>query len=342
VDRRFPRRIEVFQKVLVPLDGSEVAAGILAYVSQLARGLKSRVVLMTAVDPQSLEIPQALLKGKRRSGSLEWWAPSPDSDKAVSTSGSSVPYVTEEFKRTEQEVRGRLEGALQGLTEEGLSVESVVGFGPPAEEIVRIAEAHGCDYIAMSTSGRDVMGRGILGSVSDKVVHSSQLPVLTITPEKAEQYGSEGKTISRIIAPSDGSPLAESALPYVEHLARELSLEVVLTRAVDLSRSDAYLSDFWNLGSEVEADAAEYLKRAANRARQKDLDVQWRLLRGKPAREIVNLARDIPQCMIALSTHGRSGLTRWVLGSVAEAVVRVSGHPVLIIPPGQAQEESIA
>ena len=332
----------MFQKVLVPLDGSEVAAGILAYVSQLAQGLKSHVVLMTAVDPQSLEIPRALLRGKRQSGGLEWWASSPGSHKAAPTPGARVPYVTEEFKRTEQEARGRLAGALQRLSEEGLSVESVVGFGPPAEEIVRIAEAHGCDCIAMSTRGRDVMGRGILGSVADKVVHSSQLPVLTITPEKAEQYESEGKIISRIIAPSDGSPLAESALPYVEHLARELSLEVVLTRAVDLSRGDAYLSDFWNLGSEVEADAAEYLKRAADRTRQKGLDVQWRLLRGRPAREIVNLARDIPQCMIALSTHGRSGLTRWVLGSVAEAVVRASGHPVLIIPPGQAQEESMA
>ena len=92
----------MFQKVLVPLDGSEVAAGILAYVSQLAQGLKSHVVLMTAVDPQSLEIPRALLRGKRQSGGLEWWASSPGSHKAAPTPGARVPYVTEEFKRTEQ------------------------------------------------------------------------------------------------------------------------------------------------------------------------------------------------------------------------------------------------
>lgn len=67
----------------------------------------------------------------------------------------------------------------------------------------------------MSTHGRNVIGRGILGSVTDKVAHSADVPVLTITPEKTRAYhGKEGIILSRVILPLDGSELAEQALPY--------------------------------------------------------------------------------------------------------------------------------
>jgi len=248
--------------------------------------------------------------------------------------------MTQEYSRAEEQAKGRLRGIVNRLAEQGLEVESVIGFGRPAEEIVRAADNNDCDYIAMSTHGRNVVGRGILGSVTDKVVHSAQMPVLTVTPEIPRKYWLEGSTISRIMAPSDGSPLADSAMPYVEHLAREMSLEIVLTRAVDVSRTDAYLANYWEVKSGLETEATEHLRGNAEMLKAKYLEAEWILLKGSPAREIVNLAQEIPQCMIALSTRGRSGLTRWVMGSVTEAVIRASGAPVLVIPPGKAQEKS--
>ena len=86
----------------------------------------------------------------------------------------------------------------------------------------------------MSTHGRNPVGRSILGSVTDKVLHSSSAPVLTITPDKAEAYRKEGEALTTIVVPLDGSELAEPALPYAEEVAGVLSLEVLLVRVVML------------------------------------------------------------------------------------------------------------
>ncbi len=191
--------------------------------------------------------------------------------------------------------------------------------------------------VAMSTRARGVLARGVLGSVTDKVIHSSHLPVLAITPEKAEEYWRDGVTMSKIIVPLDGSPLAESVLPYVEHLAGKMSLEVILARAVHMGA--IYYSNGGvvpvNLEQELECEAIQYLKGVARQLGDQGLTVQWRLLRGHPGMTIVDLAQETPQNIVAVATHGRSGVTRWVLGSVAEALVRSAGDPVLVIPPEQ-------
>lgn len=180
-----------------------------------------------------------------------------------------------------------------------------------------------------------------MGSVTDRVIHSSRLPTLTITPERAQSYWRQGVTISRIMVPLDGSALAETALPYVEQLARELSLEVVLVRVVKIGGIySAYIEGYPYSGAadveaEVEREATEYLKAVAGRLRAKGLEVRWKVHRGSPAAIIVDLARETPQDIIVLASHGRSGLSRWLIGSIAESVIRASGDPVLVIPPAR-------
>jgi nucleotide-binding universal stress UspA family protein len=338
----------MFKKALVPLDGSDLAEGILPYVSQLATGLEMTLVLLSVVDPDEVELPERLRV-----------APSEPPPRIVPVGATDVaavplerpieerspyphevggPYASQVWENAQTALRRRHEEITHVLGRQGVKVESLTALGKPADEIVRVAEQQGCDLIAMSTHGRTTLGRGILGSVTDKVLHTSNLPTLTITPERAAKYHA-GETISAIMCPLDGSPLAETALPYVEELARRLSMEVLLVRVLKIGGIyAAHVSGYpyagvTELEAEIEADATEYMKEVAENLKGKGLSVRWKLLKGAPAQTIVDLAHEEPQDLIVLTTHGRSGLTRWVIGSVAEAVIRASGDAVLVIPP---------
>ncbi len=346
----------MFQKLLVPLDGTELAEGILPYVSQLARGFDIPIVLLSVVDPDTVRMPErsqtaheAVQSGENMPspGALYGARPPVDTpthgdSQGVTAHEAGGPYASQIFERVETEIKRGLDAVVKRLNEAGVKAQSVVSFGKPAEEIVRVAEHEGCDLIAMSTHGRNALGRGILGSVTDKIIHSSNLPTLTMTPERAKEYGEEGAAISRILVPLDGSKAAESALPYVEQLARKLALEIVLVRVVNIVGGLAPYMDghpyegYVDLESDVEAEAATYLQGIAKSLNAKGLKVEWKILKGSIAQSIIDLARENPQDIIALTTRGRSGITRWIMGSVAEALVRASGDPVLVIPPEKA------
>jgi nucleotide-binding universal stress UspA family protein len=338
----------MFKKALVPLDGSELAEGILPYVSQLARGLEMSLVLLSVVDPDDVELPERLRVAPAEAPprivpvGIQDVATVPARPAAEERSPyphePGGPYVSQIWENAQTTLRRRHEAITHALSRQGVKVESLTALGKPADEIVRVAEQQGCDLVAMSTHGRTTLGRGILGSVTDKVIHTSSLPTLTITPERAEKYHA-GDAINAVMCPLDGSPLAETALPYVEELARKMSLEALLVRVLKIGGIYAAYADGYpyagvtELEAEIEADAAEYMKEVAENLRGKGLSVRWKLLKGAPAQSIVDLAHEEPQDLIVLTTHGRSGLTRWVIGSVAEAVIRASGDPVLVIPP---------
>jgi nucleotide-binding universal stress UspA family protein len=316
----------MIEKILVPLDGSELAAAIVPYVAQLAGGLDARVTLFTVVDPDAVDIPARLEARRARV--------SPSALEAGSQYASGI------YERVERSIRKRLQNGVEGLANQGIQAEARVVFGRVAEEIVKVAEDEDYGLIAMSTHARRVLARGILGSVTDRVVHSSLVPVLTITPAEARKYWQQGMNIAAVVTPLDGSPLSESALPYAEELAQKLSLRLIIARVVDIgayslaAEGYPYISAT-SLEEELEEEANSYLNVTAEKLRARGLDVTPRLLRGSPAKAIVDLAHEIPQSVVVITTHGRSGFKRWVMGSVAEKVVRFSGHPVLIVPPYQ-------
>jgi nucleotide-binding universal stress UspA family protein len=342
----------MFEKALIPLDGTELAEGILPYVTELMKGLDGSIVLLSVIDPDAVESPERLRRVPAATHARYMSASGPDSRVAAFTPSeesaehshtpaheTGEPHMTQIFDRLYEEAKTRLDAVVRELSTKGVAAESVVAFGHPAETIATIAEEKGCDMVAMSTHGRDPLARGVLGSVTDKITHLAHLPTLTITPERAKQYWEEGVTIDRIMVPLDGSPLAESILPYVEHLAQKLSLEIMLVRVLKLSMGSyasvgGYLyTGYPELEAEIETDTIDYLKVMAERLEAKGLRVQWKLLKGAPAVAITDLARETPHDIIALASHGRSGMRRWVLGSVADSLIRASGDPVLVIPP---------
>jgi nucleotide-binding universal stress UspA family protein len=143
--------------------------------------------------------------------------------------------------------------------------------------------------------------------------------------------------LKRIVAPLDGSALAEKILPHVAALAKSMDLEIVLLRAYDLPalsyyESDAYVPDWAELARAVQQNAQEYLDQVQRRLGAEGLRrVSTLLIQGGAAPNIIEVAKQTSESLVALCTHGRSGLGRLVLGSVANRVVRHSESPVLVI-----------
>ena len=309
------------QPILVPLDGSDVAKGILPYVLQIAGKANIPLVLLTAVDPDAIDCPASVMSAK---------SPSAGEPTAV------CRVRIEESSRVH--AQDTLHGVAACLKDDGIEAKATVAIGDPAEEILRVAEAEGCGLIAMSTHGRNPIGRSILGSITDRVIRASNIPVLTVTPARARKNREEGAPLTTLVAPLDGSELSQRALPYVERLARILSMEVLLTRVVRTEHpvyTDTELG-FWvpEFREEMNWEATEYLEQVAQHLRDKGLTVRSQVLAGPAARALLNLAHETPQNLIAMITRGRIGLSRWMMGSVASTLVRRSGAPVLVLPAG--------
>ena len=304
----------MLRKILVPLDDSEHCRGILHVASPIARSLGASLLLLTVVDMDALG-PHTL--------TIE---------------------VTVPKELVEATAHRLLNEVAKDLEADGVNAETLVVFGRPAEEIVRIAGDTGCDLIAMSTHGRTPLVRGVLGSVTDKVLRSVDVPLLTISPDAAHRYRQDSGADEQLIVPLDGSRLAEAALPYTEYLAQGLTAKVLLVRVVkQIGAESPYsmamlsASDASDLQEQVEREAAEYIEGIAGGLERKGIEVEHRLLTGAPAQNIADLSQKASRSLVVMTTHGRSGLMRWVLGSVTDALIRTSGDAVLVIPTGATQ-----
>lgn len=305
----------MYARMLVPLDGSILAEQVLPYVSCIGKGLSARVDLLRVFEPadERLIDPAKRLYLDRLSAALR---------------DQAGDYLA------------RVAAPLQ---QEGLTVAWTTREGNPAEYIVREAENDPGTIIAMATHGRSGVGRWLLGSVADKVLHAASAPLLLIRPREPPLLEAQ---LDSVIVPLDGSPLAEQALPHAVRLAQALSLKVLLVRVAptltELYEYSVYFgSRSSSISEEVKADALDYIRQVAHRVgQQHTLTIEERLLRDSPAGAIVGLARDTPNSLVMVTTHGRSGIGRWVLGSVTDRVVRHSGGPVLVIRAVREPPES--
>lgn len=146
----------------------------------------------------------------------------------------------------------------------------------------------------------------------------------------------------KILLPLDGSEVGEAALPYVEDLAAKLAssapaevtlLQVItsLTHYVLAGETSAQIPYTERELRQIKQKAQEYLDRIAERLRSKGIKVNTRVATGHAAEEIIKAAREINADLIAMSTHGRSGLSRWALGSVTDKILREGNIPVLTV-----------
>jgi len=298
----------MYRRILVPLDGSKVAEQVLPYARYLAGKLKIPVDLLGVVDLAAL------------------------------TSAMRVANV----RNLETLITGhaqRSEVYLEKISKTfpGVAVGETVRKGKPEEVVIEKAASESNTLIAMATHGRSGIDGWLLGSVAEKVLRGTTNPLLLV---RATEHGKgEGEeTIKRVVVPLDGSPLAEKVLPHVTALAKAMAFETVLLRAYNLrqviSTFEGYIPDWDALEKEAMGEAMSYLDSKVRALKSQGLiEVSSLASERETAQEIIDVATEGPNSLIAMCTHGRSGIKRWVLGSVTDRVVRHSGDPVLIIRP---------
>lgn len=189
--------------------------------------------------------------------------------------------------------------------------------------------------VAMSTHGRSGITRWALGSVTDKVLHATYNPMLIVRSE-VERSVVEPE-LKNAIVPLDGSPLAEQVLPHIVRLARALGLTLTLIRAVPVLEDRHPVADYLarvyqRINREAHTEAEEYLKEQVQRLTDEGVtQISQLVTQDDPGGAIADTAHGTPSSMVAMTTHGRSGVGRWALGSVADKVVRHCSDPVLVI-----------
>jgi len=227
-------------------------------------------------------------------------------------------------------VRALVDGALGADAFEVLApvVHEVNGAAPP-EGILRYATSVGADLIVMGTHGRQGLGHLILGSVAADVLRQSDVPVLVV-PERAERTAPSPD--APVLVGVDFSEHTPLALASAHAVATAYGARVAVAHARDVPREafvDAHarppLHPSTGLATREEAHAALDGVLAG-------ADVERHVVPGRPAVELLNLARSTRAGLVVVGTHGRRGWEHLRLGSVAEDVVRQAPCPVLVVP----------
>jgi nucleotide-binding universal stress UspA family protein len=288
----------MYTKILVPLDGSKTAEKVLPYARYLAGRFKIPIELLAVIDIAEIAAHMSADKARFLDTMIE-----------------------DGIKHSTAYLRG------VASTFSGGDVKCSVERGRAEDLIIEKGEADSAMLIAMATHGRSGLNRFLLGSIAEKVLRGTVNPLLLVrATEKAKSAGEA--TLKSILVPLDGSELAESVIPMAAGLAKKLGLAVVLFRAY-------HIIDNAEIIAGVRDEANEYLEKKVAEVKKLGVEnVSFVTKEGFAADEIIALGAETLDGLIAMCSHGRSGVKRWVLGSVTETVVRHTGDPVLITRRG--------
>ena len=288
-----------YQKILVPLDGSDLAEKALPYTKTIAK-LKNSEVILFAVS--------------------------------ITASGG----------RRDRLLKSYLEVNAKGLESQGIKVSTTVTYGNVAEDIIEYADKNNIDLIIISTHGYSGIKRWMLGSVTQKVLYGTGTPVLLIKSKSPEISKLEFK---KILLPVDGSPFSETIFPYIEELTRDTNAEVILLEVSEPPIVPSYgtrpINPTWekyrdSIWTELQQQASEYLEEMKSDLVKRGWKIKSQIVKGEVgevAQSIMQVAEKEKIDLVVIATHGRTGVSRWVYGSVANRIVEESLQPVLLIRP---------
>ncbi len=300
-----------FRSILVPLDGSPFAEQAVPLASRIAQrsGSKLRLAFVHKL-------------------------PAPPVDSAAAKLFTSIEAVTRKAERA------YLRGIQAKLREGGIRLSSAVTLtGDPGPALAQYAREMAIDLVVMATHGRGGIRRAWLGSVADHLIRHLEVPVLLVRPtEGAAPQGRPGA--GRILVPLDGSPLAEEALDAGAALARIWDTELTLLQVVRpvLPSPDMALPVPSAYDEELTAmcrtQAQDYLDDVVERLHDRGLRATGVAVVGwSTVDSLLDVARPEHIALVVLATHGRGGLRRLALGSVADKLVRGADVPVLVFRP---------
>ena len=307
----------MYKRMLVPLDGSELAEVVFDYVEELAGRLELDLILLHVSGPREHD----LLPMHR----------------------AYIERAAEIVGRQSIEVQEKTRTKPGGKK---LEVRGELVVGHPAEEILRYADENNVDIILLATHGRSGVKRWAIGSVADKVLRASKFPVWLVRAGIPEEIVHDKWPKRTMLVPLDGSKLAESVLPHVEALVKQCGDElcdVVLLRVceppvISTDYPEAIMELSWE--EHVEQEKAwhkrageRYLAGVEKRLSDAGLRVRSEVLLGRPIDEIIDYANKNPVNLIVLATHGRTGVVRWAYGQVTDKVLQRSTSPIFLVRP---------
>ncbi|WP_159901599.1 universal stress protein [Salinirussus salinus] len=289
----------MYDTILVPTDGSDHAVRAAEHARYLADAFDATVHVVTVLDLQ------------RAGGPFD------------------AGGLGEEFV-------GRLEAQGEEALEtvrtvvDGEAVVTATLRGEPSETILEYAADHDVGLVAMGTHGRTGVDRYVAGSVTERVVSRSEAPVLTA---RATERSRVGDGYEEVLIPTDGSEPAGAAVEPGLAVAERTGARVHAVTVVDAG--DAAASPGYSVPEEVtahlEAEGEAATERIATQARERGLEATTAVRTGVAARDLLAYADEHDVDLVAMGTAGRTGLTRYLMGSTTERLIRHAEMPVLAV-----------
>ncbi len=283
-------------RILVPLDGSELAEQALPAAASIARATHRPLVLARVIP--ITQVPN--------------------------TFGAPLPAETfQQLADEEQQLAAEyLEQMATSLRPQGLTLQTCVGHGEPASTLLDLALAFQVGLIVMTSHGRTGLARLALGSVADRLVRDGHVPVLLVHACAAAERAGH---LDHAVVPLDGSALAETALGTAVALAGPLLQRITLLRVIAPDASP-----------EQRAAAHRYLDSQQAHLQQqlagRPCAVSALMRQGHPAEQIRRQG-EADAALVIMATRGETGARRWALGSVADQLVHEAGGPMLVVHP---------
>lgn len=303
-------------QILLPTDFSHYALHAMNYAMAFAKHFDAKLHFAHVIDSALFHI----------GGSQGVWLTETDAERVYI---SMVDHA-----------ENRLEALVQEAEDAGISAERHVVRGNPPHALGELAKDLRCRLVIMATHGRSGVEHFVFGSVAEKVIRESSIPVLCIKhPEHEFVKGIDNKLeLKRILFPTDFSQLSAEGLPFAVDLARSFGATLTIVYANELSvMLPEYLPE---MAMSTTLDIATGAQRSLDemKASITDVPVETILRTGVHHREIIAAAEETGADLIVLPTHGRSGMNHALFGSVAERVVRSAKCPVLTIRPKAFKE----
>ena len=293
----------MFDKILLPLDGSKLAEICLPYGEELAREFGSEIILYHV----------------RARGHNE------------------EEYVHRAYLEA---LASAIKDNVKKSTSKNINVSMKVQAGEPAQNICNLVEKNKIDLIIMASVSASGLKIGkMIGSVTDHVCHTVPIPVLLLRPQVDPEPKNKHWLFTQLLVPLDGSDLSKKALPVAENLSTALKIPITIFEMAPIMHPyNTYISgygpiiDYARLDADAKKEVEEEMKVINEESKQKGFNITSIVTSGIDAAvEIEKLSETIGADLIIMTTHGRSGLDRWMMGSVAEKVLRYGKVPLLLI-----------
>ena len=300
----------MFRNILVPLDGTPLSESALPYAEQLAKRVDAKLTLVRAV-------PAPL-------------APLSDAAQTVQSALSAAEdYLARHSAR---------------LTTEGVPTDTGVPFGgSPATWITEEVILRHADMVIMATHHRTGPNRWLHGSVAEAVVSRATTPVMVVHDAASDVMAARfAQPEPLLVVALDGSERAEAALPVARRFARLLSARVLLVSVIpkpgQLVAAEGGVFAFDEAGTRgLHDDAADYLAGLVDRIGMPGAAVEYVVRDGAPSQELGAVARERAAAAVIMTTHGRTGLLRSILGSVAGGTLEQCDAPLVLVRSQQVR-----